>query len=102
MKHGLSLAVAVAMLLVPASIFAHGGHAHVLGTVASISASTIVVTTSAGTKRVGLAEATKYYRSTDESHPATAADVKPGMRVVVHLGGDGKAAEVHIPAAPSQ
>src|SRR5437763_15757819 len=96
MKRILSIVLA-AMFLVPASLLAHGGHPHVLGTVASINATTIVVTTSAGSKSVGLAGATKFYRGSGESHPATAADVKTGMRVVVHLGGDGKAVEVHIP-----
>ncbi len=97
MKHVFAPILAIAMILVSTAVLAHGGHPHVQGTVASISTDKIVVTTSAGPTTVRLTDATKYYRGTDESHPATAADVKTGMRVVVHLGGDGKAAEVHIP-----
>jgi uncharacterized protein YabE (DUF348 family) len=97
MKQTLTAVVALAMILISTSILAHGGHPHTVGTVVSISADAIVVKTSAGEKSVGLTESTKYYHGSDEGHPAAAADVKAGMRVVVHLGGDGKAAEVHVP-----
>lgn len=87
----------LAILLIPISSLAHGGLPHVTGVVASVSATTIVVTTSAGDKSVPVTSHTLYYKGADQKHPAAAADVKAGLRVVVHLGADGNAAEVHIP-----
>ena len=76
--------------------FAHGGHKHVIGTVESMSATTIVVKTAAGSTSVPLSTETKYFRGSDTKHPAKASEVENKMRVVVHLGADGKAAEVHM------
>jgi Cu/Ag efflux protein CusF len=83
--------------IVPALVFAHGGHKHVPGTVESMNASTITVKTSTGLISVPLSASTRYFRGSNTKHPATANDVENAMRVVVHLGGDGKALEVHIP-----
>src|SRR5438874_11166655 len=77
--------------------FAHGGHRHVMGTVVSKSATIIVVKTSAGSTSVPLSTDTKYFRGSDTKHAVAANEVENGERVVIHLGADGKAAEVHIP-----
>src|SRR5438105_5704899 len=89
------------IVVIATAAFAHGGHKHVIGTVESTSATTIVVKTSGGSASVPLSTETKYFRGSDTTHPATASEVENGMRVVVHLGADGKAAEVHIPETNS-
>ncbi len=85
------------LVLVPAAAFAHGGHKHVIGTVVTFSATEIVVKTDTGNTTVPLSAATHYYHGSGTSHAASPAEVKSGMRVVVHPGGDGVAAEVHVP-----
>jgi hypothetical protein len=87
----------LALLICPSLVLAHGGHEHVIGTVEQITSTAITVKTTSGSKSVALTTATRYYRGSDKAHPANARDVKGGMRVVVHEGADGKAAEVHIP-----
>jgi hypothetical protein len=99
MKKRLEVLAFFALLIYPSLALAHGGHAHVVGTVEQITSTTITVKTASGTKSVLLSPATRYYRGSDTDHPANAGDVKAGMRVVVHEGADGKAAEVHIPIA---
>jgi len=89
---------ALALLIVPALALAHGGHKHVSGTIASVGEASIVVKTSTGNVSVSTSPETKYFRGSDTKHPTTADELKTGMRVVVHLGGDGKALEVHIPS----
>jgi hypothetical protein len=89
-----SVASAVAALLtVPVALLAHG-HGHVQGTVSSIDAAKIDVKTADGKSRqVALTGKTKYVRG---ETAAKIGDVKPGERVVVHLGEDGSALEVHL------
>ena len=85
-----------ALLLVPAFIFAHGGLRDLKGTIAKISPSAIVVTHTDGktSETVGLSEATVYKVG---NAAGTFGDLRVGSRVVVHLGHDGKAMEVHLP-----
>ena len=85
------------LLLLPVMVAAHGGHKHVMGSVVSVSSESLVVTTSGGEVAVPLSNATKYYRGSSTRHAANRDAVSKGMRVVVHLGADGKAVEVHIP-----
>ena len=75
-----AMAVVVA-LLVPASIWAHDGHAHkVMGTVTSVDGNHLMVKTTDGkTAMVMLDAKTKVTRGTAK---LTAADVKVGDRVV--------------------
>jgi hypothetical protein len=74
-----SLAAAAAFFLsASATAFAHGGMEHLMGTVKSVSASSITVATKDKDVEVLLDEATKYEGA------ASAADLKPGERVVVH------------------
>ena len=91
------LIVTIMITFLPALALAHGGHKHVVGTVTSNNATTLVVKTTSGNVSVPLSSATKYYHGNSTKHAATASDVANDMRVVVHLGGDGKAVEVHIP-----
>jgi hypothetical protein len=83
-------------IAVATTAFAHGGHAHLKGVVDSVEANQLVVTTSDGkSTTVPLTSQTKYFSgeaATDLKH------VRKGQRVVVHLAGDGTAAEVHLPA----
>jgi hypothetical protein len=84
--------------LMPLVALAHGGHKHVQGTIASVTANAIDVKGSDGhDTSVALTPATKFFHGADTTHPAALADLKPGERVVVHLGADGKALEVHVP-----
>ena len=80
---------------VATAAFAHGGHKHVVGTVVSKSATIIVVETSTGSTSVPLSTDTKYFRGSGTKHPAAESGIEKGVRVVIHLGADGKAAEVH-------
>jgi hypothetical protein len=91
---------AVVALVAPLA-FAHGGHKHVIGTVSSVASKTLVVKTSAGNVSVPISNTTRFYHGSGTQQEATAAEVQKGMRVVVHLAGDGKAAEVHIPEMKS-
>jgi|ERR1700680_5128720 hypothetical protein len=83
--------------LIPALAYAHGGHKHVIGTISSVESKTLVVKTSTGNVSVPISNTTRFYHGSGTQQEATLAEVQKGMRVVVHLGADGKAAEVHIP-----
>ena len=90
--------IAAAIAMVPLLAFAHGGHKHVMGTIVSVDANAIDVKGSDGhDKSVALTPSTKFFHGTDTSRPAVLADLKAGERVVVHLGADGKALEIHVP-----
>ena len=88
---------AVVSLIVAPLAFAHGGHKHVIGTISSVASKTLVVKTSTGNVSVPISNTTRVYHGSGTQQEATPAEVKKGMRVVVHLGADGKAIEVHIP-----
>ena len=57
----------------------------------------LVVKTSTGNVSVPISNTTRFYHGSGTEQEATAAEVQKGMRVVVHLDGEGKAVEVHIP-----
>lgn len=90
------LTFALTALLTTAA-WAHNGMEHVLGTIASISATSLQVKTTAGaTTAVLLTPDTKWMRG---STPIAEQDAKVGSRVVIHaVKKDGKlvAAEVEI------
>ena len=88
---------AVVSLIVAPLAFAHGGHKHVIGTISSVASKTLVVKTSTANVSVPISNTTRFYHGSGTQEEATPAEVKKGMRVVVHLGADGKAIEVHIP-----
>ena len=88
-------------LLAPAVVLAHGGHKHVMGTVLSANAKRFVVKTADGDVTVPISNTTRFYHGTSTKQPATVSEVEEGMRVVAHLGADGKAVEIHIPEMAS-
>jgi len=88
------MAIALTALVgIPHGLSAHG-HGHVKGTVKTVTASSIDVSKEDGNSRqVVLTEKTRYLRGDAK---ATAADIKPGQRVVIHLAADGTALEVRV------
>jgi hypothetical protein len=89
-------ATALFLLLTSGLALAHGGHAHVMGTVTAIAADHLEVKTKDGkTVTVPLAKTTLYSKGKQK---ATPADVHTGDRVVVHLGAGGAAEEVRLPS----
>lgn len=89
-----------ALLLVPHFLFAHGGLRDLKGTIAKVSAESIVVTHTDGktNETVPLTNATLY--KVGNANGAW-SDMRVGSRVVVHFGHDGKAIEVHLPQKPT-
>ncbi len=89
-----------ALLLVPQFLFAHGGLRDLKGTIAKISATSIVVTHTDGktNETVPLSNRTVYKVG---NAAGTFDDMHVGARVVVHFGHDGKAMEVHLPQRPA-
>ena len=85
-----------ALFLVAGFLFAHGGMRELKGTIAKISADSIVVTHTDGktNETVALTNATTYKVG---SAAGTWNDMHVGSRVVVHFGHDGKALEIHLP-----
>jgi type 1 fimbria pilin len=89
------LAAAIILVLASTTLFAHGGHPHVRGTVAAVTSSVIEVKTTEG-KLVDV-PLPKVPTVLVGSKRGTIADAKKGLRVVVHLDAQGKAAEIHLP-----
>ena len=89
----------LSLLAFVGSVEAHGGGAHVMGIVTTVDASHVEVKTEEGKiVTAHLTGETKYMKGTT---PANAADLKAGLRVVLHLAGEGKdqwVREVHLPA----
>ena len=88
-----------ALLALPQFLFAHGGMRELKGTIAKISADSIVVTHTDDktNETITLTNATTYKVG---SAAGTWNDMHVGSRVVVHFGHDGKALEVHLPQRP--
>jgi hypothetical protein len=79
----------LASFLVAPTLFAHGGHDHVMGTVTAVTETRLDVKTSEGkTLTIRLTGETKYEK---EKKPATVKDLKPGVRVVVDADRDKEA-----------
>lgn len=89
-----------AFLIFPIVLFAHGGLRELKGTIAKISATSIVVTHTDGktNEDVALTSATTYKVG---NAAGSFNDMRVGSRVVVHFGHDGKALEVHLPQKPA-
>lgn len=82
-------------LLIPAIAVAHGGMPDIKGTIVQFDKNEIVVKRTSGqTQTIALTSETTYRvgQSTGRWD-----DLRNGSRVVVHLGHDGKAMEVHLP-----
>ena len=94
-----TLAVFALMLALSAIAFAHGNEKHVMGTVTSISDSSITVeTTAKNSVTVEVSDKTKFEKS---GVAATLKDLKVGDKVVIHAGVSGGklvANEVHFGA----
>lgn len=83
---------ALAVLAVPGALLAHGKA--VMGTVTAVDVSSIEIKTTDGkTVRVKVTDKTKYMKGNAE---AISSDVKPGVKVSIHLTKDGSAGEVHL------
>jgi hypothetical protein len=70
------------LLACAAQIFAHGGFDHVTGTVVKMENNVLTVKTAKGDSAVKLDAKTEITR---DNHPAQAADLKTGVRVVVDV-----------------
>ncbi len=80
--------------------FAHGGGAHIMGTVAALDAQHVVVKTKEGKTQSVLVNDQTTYRKGKAT--ATSADLQVGDRVVVHTTGKGDpltAGEIHFSSA---
>jgi len=90
----------IASLAFATIVLAHGGNPDVMGTVTAIDEKQIEVKTSEGKIiSVHLTKDTKYFKG---DIPAVRADVKIGMRAVLHLEGKGEHSTVHEVQLPSQ
>ena len=88
-----ALAIPVVMLLFAVLAFAHGNEEHVIGTVASVSPTSITVHTLKNeNKEVAITGKTTFE---GKSGPATLEDVKVGDRVVIHADKDGNKLIAH-------
>ena len=101
MKKHVSTALLALMLATTSALLAHGGHKHktIMGTVKSVDASHIDLTTTDGKKvSVPLVKTTTFMRG---DKTVLADQVKVGTRVVILLGEDDRSAQrVKIGAAP--
>ena len=70
------------LLACAAQVFAHGGFDHVTGTVVKLDNNVLTVKTAKGDVPVTLDAKTEITRG---DHPAQAADLKAGVRVVVDI-----------------
>lgn len=70
------------LLACSAQVFAHGGFDHVTGTVVKVDNNVLTVRTAKGDVPVTLDAKTEITRG---DHSAQAADLKPGLRVVVDV-----------------
>jgi uncharacterized protein (DUF2252 family) len=77
-----AMAGIVAMALMPMIVFAHGGEEHVIGTVTSISDTSVTVKTTAGKMvEVGFDTKTTFARA---KQTIQKSDIKVGERIVIH------------------
>lgn len=82
----------LSVLAVPGALLAHGKK--VMGRVTAVDAGSIEVKTADGkTEKVSLTDKTKYMKG---EKAAANGDVKPGLKVSIHLADDGSAGEVHL------
>lgn len=95
-KRNVALALALCLALA-APLLAHGGYAHVMGTVTAMDATHVEVKTRDGkTTSVKLSDGTKYMKS---GKAAAASDMQVGQRVAIEAKGhapDLEAAEIRL------
>jgi hypothetical protein len=80
------------LLAATPQIFAHGGFDHVTGTVVKLENNVLTVKTAKGNATVNLDAKTEITRN---DKPAQAADLKPGVRVVVDVPEESKTKIAH-------
>ena len=86
-------AISTLILMFAFLAFAHGNEEHVIGTVASVSKTSITVHTLKNEdKEVAITDKTTFE---GQSGPAKAEDVKVGDRVVIHADKDGNKLVAH-------
>lgn len=78
----ITIKVLTAVLALAPAVFAHGGFDHVIGTVVQASNHVLTVKTAKGNVDVKLDDKTEISRGDQK---ATAADLKPGLRVIVDI-----------------
>jgi hypothetical protein len=83
-------------LFLPAIALAHAGGRDIRGTLMRFDKHDVVVKLATGdTETVPLTESTTYRVG---ASAGTSGDMHEGSRVVVHIGHDGKAIEIHLPS----
>jgi hypothetical protein len=82
MKLRLNTIIISVLLACAPQAFAHGGFDHVTGTLVTVENSVLTVRTAKGDVKVSLDAKTEI---TSNDKPAHAADLKPGLRVVVDV-----------------
>jgi hypothetical protein len=80
------------LLICATQVFAHGGFEHVTGTVVKLENNVLTVKTAKGDSAVSLDAKTEITR---DDHPAQAADLKTGVRVVVDVPEGSKVKVAH-------
>ncbi len=86
---------AIVVLLLPAILYAHAGGRDIKGTIVKFDHSTLEMKRVDGHSEIVPLAASTTYRVGDAL--GRWEDMRIGSRVVVHLGHDGKAVEVHLP-----
>jgi hypothetical protein len=86
-----AIILAVSLVIISTTAFAHGGHKHAfLGTVKAVSADQLTIETKDGTPAsFTLTGKTEYVR---DGKSARREDLTAGLRVSVHVADDGKTA----------
>ena len=97
MKRNFSKVISTLLLLaLPAIALAHAGGRDIRGTIVRFDESVVVVKYADGkTESVPLASSTQYRVG---ARAGVWKSMRVGSRVVVHIGHNGKAIEVHLPA----
>ena len=95
-RNFLKVISALVLFALPSIALAHAGGRDIRGTIVHFDERAIVVKRTDGrSETVPLASSTQYRVG---SQTAEWKSMRTGSRVVVHIGHDGKAIEVHLPA----
>jgi len=92
MKQYRNIIITSLLLAFAAQVFAHGGFEHVTGTVVKLENNVLTVKTAKGDSAVTLDAKTGITR---DDHPAQAADLTAGVRVVVDVPEGSKTKVAH-------
>jgi len=92
MKQYRNIIITSLLFAFAAQVFAHGGFEHVTGTVVKLENNVLTVKTAKGDSAVTLDAKTEITR---DDHPAQAADLKTGVRVVIDVPEGSKVKVAH-------